>query len=91
MARVIFNLVFIAASSLALPAVAQVAAPQAQEDTQEYVAPANTPFADARYEALEIRVQTLEQAVIALVEKLEAEKERRQRLEDLLRNADVIR
>lgn len=91
MARVIFNLIFIAASAIALPVAAQVAAPETRENTQDYVAPTDSPFADARYEALEIRVRTLEEAMTVLVERLEAEKERRQRLEGLLRNADVIR
>ncbi|KPN62908.1 hypothetical protein SAMN04488527_16411 [Aliiroseovarius crassostreae] len=61
------------------------------EGTREYVAPESSPFADARFESLELRVQRLEEALGIAVERLQTEKERRQRLEDLLKDAGVIR
>lgn len=61
------------------------------EGIREYVSPESSPFADARFEALELRMQRLEEALVIAVERLQAERERRQRLEDLLKDAGVIR
>lgn len=95
MATVVHKAVLALALFAAWPAVGQQATQTEDLDgieaTRDYVAPESSPFADARFEALELRVQALEEALAIVVERLQTEKERRQRLEELLKDAEIIR
>lgn len=64
---------------------------QGVERPSDYVTPSSSPFADARFQALELRVQGLEEVLAASVEQLELERERRRRLERLLQDAGILR
>lgn len=63
------------------------------EGTRDYQSPDDAPLAqmvDIRLVALEERVMLLEEAMVALAEKYRTERDRRQQLEEMLRQAEII-